>query len=166
MEVCAMTVRVEVGSSGEVITVAVIGEIDFRNATVVGEALHQVLTAGAGCVQIDLSQVAFMDSTGMAALIAAHLQGRGSGIPVIICAVHPFVREKLEITGILSLFEVLDAAPETVGPLTVPDALRLDDPLPAAPGLAGDNAGTSPGVTTNLLSPRSATPASPADLDG
>lgn len=37
-EVCAMTVRVEVSSSSGVITVAVVGEIDFRNATAVGEA--------------------------------------------------------------------------------------------------------------------------------
>ena len=112
-----MTVRVEVSSSGGVITVAAFGEIDFRNAAAVGEALREVLTAGTGEVRIDLSQVPFMDSTGMTTLVAAYLGGRRNGIPVVISAVHPYLREKLQITGILPLFEVIDAAPETVGAL-------------------------------------------------
>jgi anti-anti-sigma factor len=165
LEVCAMTVRVEVSSSGGVITVAVVGEIDFRNAAIVGEALRQVLSAGAGRVRIDLSQVPFMDSTGMTALVAAYLGGRRNGIPVIISAVHPSLREKLEITGILSLFEVINGAPGTVAPLTVPNAIRLDGHLPAAPGVVDGNACTTPGVTTNLFPSPPATPVPPVDLD-
>jgi anti-sigma B factor antagonist len=159
-----MTVRVEVRSSSGVITVAVVGEIDFRNATAVREALREVLTADAGEVRIDLSQVPFMDSTGMTTLVAAYLGGRRNGIPVVISAVDPYVREKLQITGILPLFEVIDVAPETVGALAGPNAL-LDGPLPAAPGVADGNACISSGVATNLLPPASATPISPADPD-
>ncbi len=145
-----MTVRVEVSSSGRVITVVAVGEIDFRNTTAVGETLREVLTAGVGEVRIDLSQVPFMDSTGMATLVAAYLGGRRNGVPVVISAVHPYLREKLQITGILPLFEVIGAAPETVVAAAGPDVLLLDGPSPAAaPGKVDGNACISPGVVTN-----------------
>lgn len=92
-----------------------------------------------------------MDSTGMATLVAAYLGGRRNGIPVVISAVHPYLREKLQITGILPLFEVIDAAPGTVGALAGPNAL-LDGPLPAALGVDEDNACISSGVATKPAS--------------
>jgi anti-anti-sigma factor len=118
-----MTARVEVSSSGEIATVAVAGEIDLRTVGIVREALTRVLASGARGVRLDLSQVPFMDSTGMSALVAAYSTGRRSGIPVHISAVHPILRPKLDLAGILPLFEVIEA--------TAPPAPGLDDPRPA-----------------------------------
>ena len=83
---------------GHRLVVAAAGEIDMASAAQLREALAEA--AASGCVEIwlDLSDVEFMDSTGIAAIVDARgtLDGRRFAL---ICPDGP-VRRVLEIAGI------------------------------------------------------------------
>ena len=51
--------------------VRVTGEIDLANASELGQRLTFVVAAGTGDVDVDLSDVTFLDSSGLAALLTA-----------------------------------------------------------------------------------------------
>jgi anti-anti-sigma factor len=58
------------------VVLRVSGTIDYLNA---GEVRDAVRRAGTDCVVLDLAEVAFVDSTGLAMLLAADQQVRGRG---------------------------------------------------------------------------------------
>ena len=52
--------------------VRVTGEIDLATATELRQRLNPVIAAGTGDVHVDLADVTFLDSSGLAVLLAAH----------------------------------------------------------------------------------------------
>ena len=52
--------------------VRVTGEIDLATATELRHRLESVIAAGTGDVDLDLSDVTFLDSSGLVVLLAAH----------------------------------------------------------------------------------------------
>jgi anti-sigma B factor antagonist len=57
-------------------TIALVGEMDLSNAAEVERELRHVEATDAGAIVIDLSGLAFMDSTGIRLLIAADARSR------------------------------------------------------------------------------------------
>jgi anti-sigma B factor antagonist len=89
------------------------GEIDTRTA----HRLHETVTEAAGLasdVIIDLSQVTFVDSSGLGALIVARntaREGRGS---VSLVSPPPVVRRLLGSTRLHDVFAIYDSLDEAV----------------------------------------------------
>jgi anti-anti-sigma factor len=83
---------------GHRLVVAAAGEIDIASAGELREALAGAVSSGAAEIWLDLSDVEFMDSTGVTAIVDArgNLDGRRFAL---ICPDGP-VRRVIEIAGI------------------------------------------------------------------
>jgi anti-sigma B factor antagonist len=85
--------------------VTVSGELDLASAGVLSETLERELSED-GRVLLDLSAVTFIDSTGLAAIVNA---ARGAnGQLELSVDLRPQARRLMELTGVLSLFSVVD----------------------------------------------------------
>lgn len=85
------------------------GEIDLYTAPRLHGELDSVL-AGEGPAQIvvDMSGVEFCDSTGMNVLLGAHRRAREQGGDLELAAPRPTIRKILQVTGLETVFTVLD----------------------------------------------------------
>lgn len=75
---------------------AIRGEIDIGTAPTVGQALASFIEIGETAIDLDLSQVDFIDSRGIRELIVA----RRAGLRIIITAASPTVRRTFAVAGI------------------------------------------------------------------
>ncbi len=64
---------------GDVVTIALFGELDIGTAGGVQRALDEAEATDAGVVVVDLSGLTFMDSTGIRLLLSAHARSRANG---------------------------------------------------------------------------------------
>jgi anti-anti-sigma factor len=85
------------------------GEIDAATAPRLGSCLFGLADEGKRAVVVDLSEVTFMDSTGIGVLLNA-LRHFGSrhGQMVVVCPGQN-VRRALEITGVSSIISVFES---------------------------------------------------------
>ena len=100
------SLSVERNSNGEVEVVAVSGEIDIASAPRLITGLNDAVGNCELPVVVDLMDVGFMDSTGLALLLNAHrrLSRRGKGFAVA-CADGP-VRRVFTITDMVDVLQV------------------------------------------------------------
>ncbi|MEY2433161.1 MAG: hypothetical protein QOC92_2886 [Acidimicrobiaceae bacterium] len=75
---------------------AIRGEIDIETGPTVGQALASFIAIGETSIDLDLSQVEFIDSRGIRELIVA----RRAGLQMIITAASPAVRRTFAVAGI------------------------------------------------------------------
>jgi anti-sigma B factor antagonist len=85
------------------------GEIDLYTVPRLQRELANVLATGEAVrLVIDLSGVDFCDSTGVNVLLAAHRQAREKGGALELAAPRPAVRKILQVTGLETVFTVID----------------------------------------------------------
>lgn len=96
-------VTIEKGDDG-VARVIVVGEVDLQTAPVLRQSLTEAASLGTGGVAVDLGGVAFLDSTGLNALLGARsaVQRDGRGFSVV--AASSRVQRVFEVTGVAELF--------------------------------------------------------------
>jgi len=70
---------VDVAGGEDTVMVAVRGELDIGTAAVLRERLRHAEAAGGATVVVDLRAVTFLDSAGIAELMAAHQRARATG---------------------------------------------------------------------------------------
>ena len=88
---------------------SVAGEIDLYTAPRLHGELVTVLTGDEPVrLVVDMSGVEFCDSTGMNVLLAAHRRAREHGGDLELAAPRPSVRKILQVTGLESVFTVID----------------------------------------------------------
>ena len=97
------------GSGGET-TVVLGGEIDLSVAAALRESLFEAADA-ARHLHVDLSKVTFLDSSGIAQLIAARKRVHGSGGSFSVTCASGLPRTTLEIVGLIEYLGVTE--PET-----------------------------------------------------
>ncbi|GID98489.1 STAS domain-containing protein [Amorphoplanes digitatis] len=106
-----------------VVEISPSGEIDVENAYEIKEAVAELLAAGhPERIELDMHAVAFIDSVGISALVAAFQLASVSGVKLVVTRPSRFAHRQLWVTGLLGLF----GAPE---PCT-------DCPDPSRPALA------------------------------
>lgn len=96
-------------SEGQHIAVAE-SRLDAAVATEFKDALRRAMQGGQGPVTLDLSQVLFMDSSGLGAVIAV-LKAMPQGRALRLCGLTPNVARVFRLTRMDSVFTILDAAP-------------------------------------------------------
>ena len=88
------------------------GEIDYTNAApvtqTVTEAVERVRPAA---VRVDLTEVTFLDSSGIGVLITGMKAAREISAEYRVRGPNPKVLDQLRITGLAELFTVDDAGP-------------------------------------------------------
>ena len=83
-------------------TLAVGGEIDLANASMLNDALD----AAGGTMVIDLGAVTFMDSAGVRVLVLQHQRRDATGDRLVLANLSKPVRRVLEVAGVLDYLDV------------------------------------------------------------
>jgi anti-sigma B factor antagonist len=97
--------------------VAVRGEVDINTVAQLSESLDHAVRESSGALIVDLSDVVFLGSTGLTALVRARAQlGREDRALVVVCPPGP-VRRLFELVGIVDLFELFDSREEAAASL-------------------------------------------------
>jgi anti-sigma B factor antagonist len=97
--------------------VAVSGEVDVYSAPSLKESITDLLTSGASTVVVDLSGVAFLDSTGLGALVEARAatSDAGGSLP-LVCSQERIIK-LFTITGLDEVFAIHPTVDEAVASL-------------------------------------------------
>ncbi|MCK2037536.1 STAS domain-containing protein [Microbacterium sp. SSW1-49] len=106
-----MIIRVEVDARRR--TVRLVGRFDAHETPQFRETVAPLLTEDANVLRLDLSQVAFVDSSALAELIALQKAAQRLGGEVILEQISDPVRVILEITDLSELFTIEDGATGT-----------------------------------------------------
>jgi anti-sigma B factor antagonist len=109
-------VRFDVVPHGEdTLVIHVVGEIDTLTAPVLRAQLDEHLPTAALLV-LDLTQVTFLGSAGLAVLVAAKDGADRRGHSLRLVPGSRIVTRALEATGLLALFEIAEGVPEALRP--------------------------------------------------
>ncbi len=93
------------------------GEIDLYTAPRLHSELVTALSGGRPAqIVVDMSGVDFCDSTGMNVLLAAHRRAREQGGDLELAAPRPAIKKILQVTGLETVFTVLDDPAAVGGP--------------------------------------------------
>jgi anti-sigma B factor antagonist len=113
MDDVPVEITVEHISGCAVMTLA--GELDILAVSSVRGALVKLITHGASRVIVDLTDVDFMDSAGLGALVMAHKRARVvRGRFAIVCSSDGAVRRVLTLTGLIHVLRVFDTRADAV----------------------------------------------------
>ena len=92
--------RVRTERDGDRAVVKISGDLDIYTSAELRGALLDLVDADAGTVVVDLSDVEFIDSTGLGVLVLAQKRLRQQGGEVILRSPSDKTRTILEITGL------------------------------------------------------------------
>jgi anti-anti-sigma factor len=89
---------------GDQTFVEVTGEVDAASADILRNAIFEVIDSGQPRVIVDMTDVSFMDSSGLRVLIAGYKAAEQAGGALIVRNPSDVVTRLLEITGQLDRF--------------------------------------------------------------
>lgn len=101
----------------EVAVVSVEGEVDMSSSPEVRNALTPLLRPGRKAVVIDLSQVQYMDSSGIATMVEGLQHSMKQGIHFRLSALSPPVRDVFELARLTALFHIYPTTEEATSDL-------------------------------------------------
>jgi anti-sigma B factor antagonist len=85
-----------------------------QSSTLFRNTLRELLKRGNRSLVLDLAGVSYLDSTGIGELVGAYTSAHNVQARIKLCAVPPKVLELLEITRLVTVFEVYPARDEAV----------------------------------------------------
>jgi anti-sigma B factor antagonist len=92
---------------GERLVIAARGEIDLATVAQLREAVERAIAARAAALWIDLTEVEFIDSTGLTAVVRAHhALDDGRCRLAVICPGSGPVRRALDVSGVERFLQV------------------------------------------------------------
>ena len=127
----ALTIRVRREQGYAIVAVA--GEVDIATVTRLRERLFELAASGRTLV-VDLDQVSFIDSAGLAALVGAARRAAAHGASMQVVCARPRTRQLFRLTGLDGPARLPLAGGRTGGPTAapVPGAGMLHPPQPGA----------------------------------
>jgi anti-anti-sigma factor len=97
----AMPTTVSTSCGGNVVTVAVSGDIDLATGPIVETAVAEAVTiSGISEVDVDLSAVGFLDSSGIAVLLRGRRSADEHDVAFRVTGVQGAAKRVLEMTGV------------------------------------------------------------------
>lgn len=100
--------------SGKTAIVDAAGEIDLHQSSVLQQKLLEVVGQKPDRMIINLSNVSYMDSSGVASLVKLLSRTRKNGISLALAAPTKKVRAIFEITRLDSVFNIFDSEEEAL----------------------------------------------------
>jgi anti-sigma B factor antagonist len=96
------------GDKGGTWILAVAGEIDVATSPELRRELHQLADREPACLILDLSNVTFIDSSGLGVLVGAlkRLREEDRGDILVLEGLQEPVRKVFDITGLTELFNI------------------------------------------------------------
>ena len=101
---------------GDYAVLTVRGEVDVYSAPALQDGLSTLLDSDAKGLVVDLTEVGFLDSTGLGVLVAARTAAADRPLP--IACKHERILKLFKITGLDGVFEIhpsVDAAVQSLG---------------------------------------------------
>lgn len=86
------------------VVLALDGELDLSTVPELDRQLSDATDAKPERVLVDLSRLAFMDSTGLASIVRAHQSAQAGGSRFHLRAGPPQVQRLLQLTGLIDVF--------------------------------------------------------------
>ena len=99
-----LTVENEKTPTGLVIRVA--GEVDLYSSPELRKAILKAVPAAGGALEVDLAEVTYIDSSGVATLVEGLRSARENGADFALVAPSKAVLQVLELARLDSIFEV------------------------------------------------------------
>jgi anti-sigma B factor antagonist len=89
-------------------TVIVSGQLTINTAPELRSVLMKYVKRRRASLLLDLSGVEFMDTSGLATLIEAHLQAERNRGTLVLFGLRPRIADVFKVTRVTSLFKILD----------------------------------------------------------
>lgn len=102
-----MNLQVELREQNQVHRLKIIGEIDAFTAPILREHLSQVALSEAMQVEIDLSEVNYMDSTGLGVFVSFYKTVHAYNGHMRIIGTSARLRRLFEITGLADIMDIV-----------------------------------------------------------
>lgn len=90
------------------------GEIDLSRAPSFRESLMRIAQERPSRIIVDLEDVSYMDSSGVATLVEAMQNARKNGYPLILCCMDDRVRAIFEIAKLDLVFVIVGSLDEAI----------------------------------------------------
>ncbi len=100
----ALSVDIQPERHGEAIVYRLRGSLDLETAPSLRAALTQAADEGKNDIIVDLTQLEFLDSTGLGALIGAHRRALEHGGRLRLIVASGPIERLLNITGLIDIF--------------------------------------------------------------
>jgi anti-sigma B factor antagonist len=107
--------EMEVTRSADITVVAPRGDLDMAAADQMKRTLTELVDKGGRKLLVDLERVAYIDSSGMGAIVAAMKHARTSGGDLRLCGLQDDVRAIFEMTRLIKAVTVHGSRPEALG---------------------------------------------------
>jgi len=111
-DVGSSKLRVETTLAADGPAVCVQGEVDLRSAPFLRERLLDWVSHSTGTVRVDLSQVPYMDSSGVGTMVFVKRETERAGRRIVLIGLQPRVRSVFEITHLDKFFTIVHSADE------------------------------------------------------
>jgi anti-sigma B factor antagonist len=123
MFVQTMSLAISITNLGDTSLLKCVGRITLGEGSVVlRDTVRDALVGGAKNIVLDLSDVSYMDSSGIGELVSAFTTTRNSGGNLVLTSLTKRVSDLLQITKLYTVFETfetVDAAVEFLKPGSV-----------------------------------------------
>ena len=100
--------------SDAVVVLEIAGDIDIYNTGDLKTIINKVVEDGKKHIVFDMSQVPYIDSSGIGALIATLTKLKKAGGSLKIIRAHDSVKKVFELTKMTSFFEIYDSEEEAM----------------------------------------------------
>ena len=104
----------EVRWDGQAVVVTAVGDIDLNSSADFQEKLLALLAKGPQHIVLNLRQVPYMDSSGVASLVKLLSRARRQGVSLRLSGLCERVRSIFEITRLDSVFEICSTEEEAL----------------------------------------------------
>ena len=99
---------VTVSTDGDRATVALRGELDLSGVDRARQAIEEAEKSSASLLVLDLSELDFIDSTGLEVMLRAARRAHDSGRRLIVARPSRYVRRLLELTAIDQSLDIVE----------------------------------------------------------
>ena len=96
---------IHVRRAGDVAILAIAGPLVLERFGALKQEVHELVDAGLRKVVLDLREVAYVDSIGVAEIVRAHTMLMSRGGRLTLVGLPERVRELLDLTGLLTILE-------------------------------------------------------------
>ena len=108
-----LALTIEPLGSGNAVRIALRGELDMEHAYTFDEELKRAEATEPDCICLDLRELSFLDSCGLARLVAARRRARKAGHRLVLVRGSAAVQRLFQLTAVTESFEMI-SAPEAL----------------------------------------------------
>ncbi|MFC1465621.1 MAG: STAS domain-containing protein [Candidatus Brachytrichaceae bacterium NZ_4S206] len=96
------------------------GRLDATTVSQLERALTDAQLSGDRVIVIDLSDLAYISSSGLRVLLTGRSNARKRGGEVFLCSLRPPVREVFEMVGFTAVFTIFDTLEQAIAAAAAP----------------------------------------------